>query len=58
MTELRPPATHFGGRTWSPEELGALAVLWHRELGRQVGPEPPLVALVPTPGRQHPSGRA
>ncbi len=55
MTELRPPATHFGGRTWSPEELSALAVLWHRELVRQVGPEPPLVALVM---RNHPESLA
>ena len=55
MTELSPPAIHFSGRAWSPEELGALAVLWHRELARQLGPEPPLLALVM---RNHPESVA
>jgi long-chain acyl-CoA synthetase len=41
-----PPDVHFGGRIWTRDELGALATRWHEDLVRQLGPAPPLLAVV------------
>jgi long-chain acyl-CoA synthetase len=46
VTEVQPPAVRFGGRTWTRDELGALATRWHEDLVRQLGPSPPLLAGV------------
>ena len=46
MIGTPPPAVHFGGRTWSRDELAALATGWHGDLVQQLGPAPPLLAVL------------
>jgi acyl-CoA synthetase (AMP-forming)/AMP-acid ligase II len=46
VTDLHPPAVHFRGRTWSRDELGALAARWRRDLGQSLGSTSLPVALV------------
>lgn len=42
---LAPPAVLFKGRSWSSEEMGAMAAGWRAWIVRTLVPPPPLVAI-------------